>query len=309
MEEIARAASRVLGSDARIEAAARGGNSRVYLATANGRRFAVKHYFRDDRNRLHAERSFLEFAAAAGIAAVPRVVGSEGDVGIYEFVSGRPLNLTDVTAQRVREAAAFFRALNAHRDKASALPLASEACFTVAEHIALVDRRVTRLQAITDAAARRFAGELARRWGEIRSAIAAVDEPFERCISPSDFGFHNALVRESGELVFLDFEYAGWDDPAKMLCDFFSHPALPVPREHFDEFAATTMAFSPHRAALEARARALFPLFQLKWCCIMLNEFVPGAAERRRFANPGQDEAAARARQLEKAANLLSSIR
>ncbi|HET7670340.1 MAG TPA: hypothetical protein VFK84_08020, partial [Burkholderiales bacterium] len=60
MEEIARAASRVLGSDARIEAAARGGNSRVYLATANGRRFAVKHYFRDDRNRLHAERSFLE---------------------------------------------------------------------------------------------------------------------------------------------------------------------------------------------------------------------------------------------------------
>lgn len=300
----------MLGREARIESAARGGNSRVYVASAGGRRYAVKHYFRDDRNRLHAERSFLEFAAAAGITAVPRVVGAEGDVGIYEFIAGRPLNLTDLTAQRVREAAAFFRALNAHRDKATALPLASEACFTVGEHVRMVDRRVELLQTIIDAAARRFAADLERRWLEIRSALSTHgDDGFERCVSPSDFGFHNALVRDSGELAFLDFEYAGWDDPAKMLCDFFTHPALPVPGEHFDEFAATTMAFSPHRAQLEARARALLPLFQIKWCCIMLNEFVPGAAERRRFANPGQDEAAVRARQLDKAGALLASIR
>ena len=310
MEEIARAVSRVLGSDARIDAAARGGNSRVYIASRGGQRYAVKHYFRDDRNRLHAERSFLEFAAAAGITAVPRVVGSHGDVGVYEFIAGRPLNLTDVTARRVQEAASFFRALNAHRDKAAALPLASEACFTIDEHLAMVDRRVGRLGTITDVAARRFAADLERRWLEIRSRVSTHgDAGIERCVSPSDFGFHNALVRDSGELAFLDFEYAGWDDPAKMLCDFFTHPALPVPREHFDEFAATTMAFSPRRAPLEARARALLPLFQIKWCCIMLNEFVPGAAERRRFANPGQDEAAARARQLEKAGALLAAIR
>lgn len=310
MEEIARAVSRLLGRDARLEGSARGGNSRVYIASAGGKRYAVKHYFRDDRNRLHAERSFLEFAAAAGINSVPRVIGSEGDVGIYEFIAGRPLNLTDLTAQRVREAATFFRALNAHRDKAGALPLASEACFTVGDHVRMVDRRVERLHAITDTAARRFAASLERRWLEIRAALSTHgDDSFERCVSPSDFGFHNALVRESGELAFLDFEYAGWDDPAKMLCDFFTHPALPVPGEHFDEFAATTMSFAANPAALEARARALLPLFQIKWCCIMLNEFVPGAAERRRFANPGQDEAAARARQLDKAGNLLASIR
>jgi hypothetical protein len=311
-DEITRAVAGLLGGGARIDAAARGGNSRVYIASAGGRRYAVKQYFRDERNRLHAERSFLEFAAAAGITVVPRVIGSEGDVGIYEFIDGRALTPAEVNGARVREAARFFLALNERRAGAN-LPLASEACFTVDEHLAMVERRVERLQTITDAQARRFADELARRWREIRAAIAAdsakLDDDFERCISPSDFGFHNALVRESGELAFLDFEYAGWDDPAKMLCDFFTHPGLPVPREHFDEFAATTMGFSVHRAALEARARALLPLFQLKWCCIMLNEFVPGAAERRRFANPAQDEAAARARQLDKAANLLRSIR
>ena len=36
-----------------------------------------------------------------------------------------------------------------------------------------------------------------------------------RCLSPSDFGFHNALLEATGKLRFVDFEYAGWDDPAK----------------------------------------------------------------------------------------------
>ena len=317
MEDVALAVSRLLGAEAQIEPAPGGGNSRVYIARANGSKYAVKQYFRhraDERDRLGAERSFLEFAAAAGIQTVPRVIASDSDrgLGVYEFIAGRPLGPSDVSAGRVREAARFFLALNAHRAQAAALPLASEACFTVAQHLELVDRRVERLQAITDAAARAFASQLERRWHQIRAALApraqVLDQGFERCVSPSDFGFHNALVRESGELAFLDFEYAGWDDPAKMLCDFFAHPALPVPGKHFDEFAATTLAFSAQAAALEARARALRPLFQLKWCCIMLNEFVPGAAERRRFANPQQDEAAARARQLDKAGALLASI-
>ena len=34
-----------------------------------------------------------------------------------------------------------------------------------------------------------------------------------RALSPSDFGIHNALRRRGGHLVFLDFEYLGWDDP------------------------------------------------------------------------------------------------
>ena len=52
----------------------------------------------------------------------------------------------------------------------------------------------------------------------------------DRVVSPSDFGFHNALRTEDGRLAFLDFEYAGWDDPAKLVCDFELQPAVPAPR-------------------------------------------------------------------------------
>ena len=39
-------------------------------------------------------------------------------------------------------------------------------------------------------------------------------------LSPSDFGFHN-IVKNKKKLYFLDFEYSGFDDPLKLLSDFY----------------------------------------------------------------------------------------
>ena len=135
-----------------------------------------------------------------------------------------------------------------------------------------------------------------------------VQTPAWHCLSPSDFGFHNALLRESGETCFLDFEYAGWDDPAKMIGDFFSHPGVPVPDEHFDWFAA--VAFEPfvERERLIERTRCLQPVSRIRWCCIILNEFLPEAAGRRRFADPGADMNERKCMQLEKARRLIDTI-
>lgn len=306
-----------------------GGNNRVYAAEISGNRYLVKQYFRDPsdpRDRLHAEQAFLRYAAAAGITCVPQVIAVEPrlGIGIYEFVSGRKMTADDISVARVDEAAAFFLRLNeaAHRSAAGALPVASEACFSIAAHLALVDRRMARLVEIpvatdVDRAAQAFVRELIATWGGLKRRIArevsargeALDAPVvERCISPSDFGFQNVLVRDTGELCFLDFEYAGWDDPAKMAGDFFSHPALPVPRDYFDRFVRTTMSFSPQAAALEERCRLLLPVFRAKWCCIMLNDFVPEFARRRRFADPDTDEGARKRRQLDQARRLLASI-
>jgi Phosphotransferase enzyme family len=308
----------------RLEPCATGGNNRVYRATLPGRTLAVKQYFRhpsDPRDRLHSEDAFLRYAETAGIACVPGRIAADAQLGlgIHEFVEGDKLTLAGISAARVEEAAGFFLRLNApaYREAARTLPRASEACFTIAEHFSLVDGRIARLAAIDDGAAREFAGDLAAAWDGVKRRIArdaaargeALETPVaERCVSPSDFGFHNALVRKSGEVCFLDFEYAGWDDPAKMVGDFFSHPAVPVGPEHFDGFLRATMGYSPQAPALEARARLLFPVFQAKWCCIMLNDFVPDFARRRRFADPGVDENESRRRQLGKARQLLASM-
>ena len=50
----------------------------------------------------------------------------------------------------------------------------------------------------------------------------------QRTLAPSDFGFHNTLRYANGALAFVDFEYFGWDDPAKLTADIMLHPGRPL---------------------------------------------------------------------------------
>ena len=102
-------------------------------------------------------------------------------------------------------------------------------------------------------------------------------------LSPSDFGFHNALRTGDGTLVFIDFEYAGIDDCCKLVGDFFSQPRIPVSIEYLSLFLDN--AFTPQQnTMIRARLPVILPLVRLKWCCILLNEFLRVGASRRAFS-------------------------
>lgn len=302
-----------------------GGNNRVYSAIVEGRRVLAKWYFRDSRDtrdRLKAEYTFLNCLATAGIRCVPTPIASnpERGIGIYQHIEGRRLVASEIDTSHIDEAAQFFLQLNHPKTHEIARELmnASEACFSIEEHFSMVDGRIKRLVSIpgtlnVDTQAREFIKELHESWRSLKSRILhklrRVSQEIlpVRCISPSDFGFHNALQTSRG-ICFLDFEYAGWDDPAKMAGDFFSHPAVPVDIKHFERFLDTTMRYSKDSRALADQARLLFPVFQTKWCCIILNDFLPAAAQRRRFADATFDEVSRKTAQLEKAQQLFSLL-
>lgn len=313
---------------ASVSNCAGGGNNRVFIIRAGGKQLIAKWYFThpsDTRDRLRAEYAFLEYAHGIGLSCVPKpLVCLPGErLALYEFIEGAKLQPNEVSAQHIGEAAKFILALNGvnRLHLAAKLPDASEACFSIADQITSVQRRVARLSGITpltaeDIAALDFAGRVQSRLDEVveRIMAAAVLADLDidtvlgaelRCISPSDFGFHNALKRPSGDLCFLDFEYAGWDDPAKMVCDFFCQPAVPANPVYFENFMRWTLNFSSAPELLMSRARLMFPLFRIKWCCIMLNEFLPDSARRRQFANPHADLPERKRTQLSKAAKFL----
>ena len=129
----------------------------------------------------------------------------------------------------------------------------------------------------------------------------------DRCLSPSDFGFHNALRAGDERLRFLDFEYAGWDDPAKMVCDFFCQPAVPVPLHFYDDVVGRVAAVSGG-SSLPQRIGLLLPVYQLKWCCILLNDFLPLGRRRRSFAGGTAAQEEQKARQLQKARQALQNL-
>jgi hypothetical protein len=129
----------------------------------------------------------------------------------------------------------------------------------------------------------------------------------DRCISPSDFGFHNALVDPEGHLRFIDFEYAGWDDPAKMVCDFFCQPAVPVPMDFYDKLVESVVSGLDRPDEHSQRISLLMPVYRVKWCCIMLNDFLPWGGDRRRFTRSGEG-VQEKAEQLEKARRALAGV-
>ena len=109
-------------------------------------------------------------------------------------------------------------------------------------------------------------------------------------------------------MCFIDFEYAGWDDPAKAVGDFFSHPGVPVPYGQFETFMAQVLKPFDHAEQMAKRVRLLEPISQIKWCCIILNEFLPAAAKRRQFADPSLDASVRKDCQLMKAKQLFNSL-
>jgi len=320
------------GAGFTLEPCAAGGNNRVFVVTTGARQLIAKWYFShpaDTRDRLRTEYAFLAYAERLGLACVPRPVSFDATahLALYEFVDGRKLGATEVSEHEVDAAIDFFLALNG-RDRmelAAELPAGSEACFSLDEHFRMVDGRIARLVGIApesdvDREAQRFVIGMRERWETLKAAVAAealalgvgpaaMLAPGERCVSPSDFGFHNALVTPAGRVVFIDFEYAGWDDPAKLANDFFCQPAVEVDPRFYDRFVDRAMGFSPQRNLLAARARLMRPIFQAKWCCILLNDFVPVAAQRRRFADPAFDAGARKATQLARARARFAAIR
>jgi hypothetical protein len=153
-------------------------------------------------------------------------------------------------------------------------------------------------------AARTFVeSRLKAMWDRVKSGVIrqaaerdiSPTNPVRAIVSPSDFGFHNSLIDPQGGASFLDFEYAGRDDPAKLICDFFCQPELSAPIRHYAEFTghlARSLALQDEDLW---RAEVLLDAYRVKWVCIMLNEFSPLGARRRAFAS--SDESGAHAAQ------------
>lgn len=304
-----------------------GGNNRAFRIEAKTSTVFLKVYFHheaDPRDRLGAEFDFAAFAWRHGIRCVPEPLRCDREhrLALYAFIDGRGFSPGEVTREAVERALAFFDGVNRHRclDDAKTLPPASEACFSLDDHLEQVERRVTRLlnlpeagDAVEGEASAFVRTALAPAWRRIadgaRDGAAAPELPpaVDRCLSPSDFGFHNALAGRDGSIYFIDFEYAGWDDPAKTVCDFFWQQAVPVPLEFYDLVLRTVASMFPVPETYGRRVALLFPVYGIKWCCIALNDFLPVGRARRSFAGRTGDRER-KVEQLETARRILRDV-
>jgi Ser/Thr protein kinase RdoA (MazF antagonist) len=300
-----------------------GRNSRVYRVDTDAARYALKLYpspAEDARDRLAVETTALRWMATHGLTMVPQLVAVDRtrDAALLSWVDGQ-LVRDGVGSAEVTHACAFLRRLHELRGSPAFPPthLAAEACLSGAEIERQLRARLAALRALRDPALTAFLDAqvepaLAERLERARAALAAAgfafadDLPVDRRSQiPADFGFHNALRGADGRLRFLDFEYFGWDDPAKLTADLLLHPGTPVDDAARAAIRASACDIYADDPGFTARLDALLPLLGVRWALILLNDFHPERWQRRLRAGATEDWAAAKQRQLVAARQML----
>ena len=290
-----------------------GRNNRIFKLHGPGGSAALKVYYRgvsDQRDRFAAERAFYQIAANRGVSA-PQLLDCDQRLGVslLGWIEGAPFG-ESINEEEIGAAARFLVGVNQPVLAELEVPFrASEACFSTAAHLELLQRRISKLN---DAASEASAlmefidstllpfTERVRRRIEAGDASDFPSTGWHRILSPGDFGLHNALQDTGGHVTFFDFEYSGWDDPVKTVADVFLQPERPVDWRFLPRFCSQLELWP----GLEQRVRVWLPFFAAKWAVILLGPAAKDAAERRRFAGEETDEAVT-ARQITKAKEVI----
>ena len=310
----------------------RTGNNKAAIVRTSDSIFFAKNYFNstlDNRDRFNSEISFFEYANICAPSFIPNIYGvdKENKIILFENILGNNLQSDDLNPETISTAASFFSLLNKSEFKFSLgkkINDAAEACFSINAHLNLIEQRIIKLEntfneQLEDIIASDIVNLIRTEFEQIKRSIIlfALQNNInieldiqinDRVISPSDFGFHNCLIKENKDLIFFDFEYSGWDDPAKVTGDFFSQLQVPVSEKYFDTFVNIAFDSLTNQKELITRCKLLLPLYKIKWACIAMNIFIPINLDRRLFSNPNLDIKNYKTEQIQKAKNILNKI-
>ena len=312
-----------------------GRNSRVYKFKGDGHKhYILKHYhisdIDDTRSRVETEFNSSVFMWEHEISQIPQPINADFDnrVAVYSFVNGRKIKAEEVDNTKITALTDFLTQLQkiSVLPESSDLPIAAEASFSLDRLFENISGRLNKIQEYSTEASygeelKQFLDEkLIPEFDKFKNESVMIYEgaemTAEECIphewttlSPSDFGFHNALLSNDDKMIFLDFEYFGRDDPVKSVADFILHPAIRLSKENYYTFFRTMLEiYAEKDKTFKTRLTSLFPLYVVKWCTILLNEFVPEHYERRLFALGKSHETDILREQLDKAEKMLEEL-
>jgi Ser/Thr protein kinase RdoA (MazF antagonist) len=290
-----------------------GTNNRLFrLDLADGPTLLAKVYARDRWDRLGTEFGALALLAARGAVGVPRPYLRSDALryGVYSFEPGARKAPADLDADDGRAAAGLAAALHAFGpddagEAGGALGTANPACFSLADQLAVIERRLRSFEAFAAGPGCYHEVRTFAREADLRAAVAretsrataglTPDElasPLPRAawrLNTNDFGPHNLLFGD-GRLTVVDFEGAGWDDPARMVMGFVAHAGsegLPPPAG--EAFLGAYAAARGLSAAEVARFERVGRLADVEWATVSAYAVTPEAVAPKRFGTADFD--------------------
>lgn len=121
-------------------------------------------------------------------------------------------------------------------------------------------------------------------------------------LSPCDFHSENMLF--SKKIHFIDFEYSGLDDPAKVYSVFFLQPELNIKLDLFRKIIDKVLFFNNNKEIFN-RILYLMPIIYIRWALIILNKL--SKQKKNDYKTMSKDSLSKKNLQLNKAEKYLKS--
>ncbi len=284
-----------------VEQIKNGGNSGVYKLNFKHKKSLILKIYsvEGNRNSLNTEFNSLKFLQDLGIHNIPNPVLKNEALGIafYNCIEG--IKITEYSEHDIDSCIKFIHRINHLKNKFNVntnyISNASDACFSAIEIEKHIEKRLSLFISPKNNNLKLnlfLNNEYNPIWKKILSYIklnwnSSIDfnediSQDDKILSPSDFGFHNALKNNKNVIYFLDFEYFGWDDPLKLACDFYIHPGMNL-NKHLGMYWIKNF-FENFNQSHFKRFQLIKFLYWMTWPLITLNDFRDDVWLRRRLS-------------------------
>ena len=269
-----------------IDPIKKGGNSQVFkISDSNSNFLILKEYLNTqiaDKPRLKNEIRALQMLTKTG--KVPKIIHYDYQLNIIvlEYINGFKIN--EITDQNLDDALFFIEDLyNLCKSTNINYDHATEACLNRNELINQIEQRFIKLKKIKNKKLKEPLKKLYKLFINLEKRASClwpknnIDQNLNKkylTFSPSDFGFHNAILNEKKELKFIDFEYFGLDDPVKLISDFLWHPGMKLNEKQKINFTNSAIKIFKEDILIKKRLNSSFSLYGLRWALIILNDFL-----------------------------------
>lgn len=258
-----------------------GKNSKVLKFSDRKNYYVIKIY--KDLYRLKREKSFYVFLKKNKVSSVPNLLyfNEKLKIIIFDFVIGKKVK--KISKSDITKLLIFLNTIN--QKKKLNMPLSIGGIKNRADHIKLCQKKINDLKFINH---KFFKNNKLKNF--IYSDLIPTFEYYKNktnnnifkkylinlskkdlILSPSDIGFHN-ILKDEKKLIFIDFEYAGLDDPLKLICDFLVQPDQKITSAQKKQFVENKLFSKSRSSNIGDLVNLFLPFHKLKWCCIMLNE-------------------------------------
>ena len=269
-----------------------GRNNEVFLFKEKKQKFIIKKYksyYETKYDRFFSEKIFLEYLNKKKIKNIPKIIYLNKKKKIIHFTYIKGKQIKRAKKKHLNICLNFLKKINYKTTyKNFKFQKASDACLSIQDHIKTCESRIKKLiikynhnSSINDKKILKFLrNQIIPEFKIIKSKInysftkSQIMKRLnknELILSPSDFGFHNIILKNS-ELYFIDFEYAGWDDPSKLICDFFLNPDYLISKADKKYFLNKFIHIFRRKLLNVDNLRLILKFHFLKWVCVILNQ-------------------------------------